>query len=191
MSRPGHHLENIRLALGDAQAPPEFEGPERMDAFDVLAGYFVLDALIANRDRHEHNWSVLSPRLLGPPIRLAPSYDHASSCGFNLRDTVRERLLGLPEGVQGWVERGTAWRFEHVEKKALTLVEHAAAALRLASPEGAHWWGVRLRALVLEPVLGAVERSKVEGMSEAATTFAGEVLTINLRRLRDVVTECS
>lgn len=79
VKRPGHNLRNIELALDDVAPPPEFEGPGSLSGFDVFAGYLLLDALIANRDRHEQNWAVLRPRLLGPPVRLSPSYDHASS----------------------------------------------------------------------------------------------------------------
>ncbi len=71
-----------------------------------LAGYFVLDALVGNTDRHSENWGVLqsqdgSRRIDG----LAPSYDHGSSLGRELMDERRERLLS-DNRVGGYVERG-------------------------------------------------------------------------------------
>jgi len=86
VERPGHSLANIRVALTGVLPPPGFSGPDEMEAFEVFAGYMVLDALIANRDRHEQNWAVLTPQLASVPERLAPTYDHASSLGFNLQD---------------------------------------------------------------------------------------------------------
>jgi hypothetical protein len=91
--RPGHNLVNIRTALTGVAPPPDFGGPEETTAFDAFAGYMVLDALIANRDRHEQNWAVLTPQLASLPERLAPSYDHASSLGFNLTDNSRQAYL--------------------------------------------------------------------------------------------------
>jgi hypothetical protein len=63
-------------------------------AFDVFAGYVVLDAWVANRDRHDNNWAVLRPiTLSADPLRLCGSYDHASSLGFNVTDEERSVRL--------------------------------------------------------------------------------------------------
>jgi hypothetical protein len=77
--RPGHNLVNIRQALLAVDVPPAFDGPQECGGFDVFVGYLLLDALIANRDRHEHNWAVLTPQLTTSSERLSPTYDHASS----------------------------------------------------------------------------------------------------------------
>lgn len=63
-----------------------------------FAGYLVLDALIGNVDRHHENWGVLRKRTNGEWLdRLAPTFDHASSLGRELRDSgakkSRERYL--------------------------------------------------------------------------------------------------
>jgi hypothetical protein len=100
--RPGHSLENIRAALTNAVSPPGFEGPEALTAFDVFAGYMVLDALIANPDRHEQNWAKLTPSLQFLPEALSPSYDHASSLGHNLRDPARQRCLDDSSRLETW-----------------------------------------------------------------------------------------
>lgn len=113
VKRPGHTLGNIRIALDGVSAPPGFEGPSEVTGFDVFAGYMLLDAVIANQDRHEQNWSVLTPRLTTSPELLAPTYDHASSLGFNLRDDVRSRCARDRARLERWAERGTAGRFEH------------------------------------------------------------------------------
>lgn len=54
---------------------------------DQMAGYLVLDALICNVDRHHENWGIL--RKITPDGwrgKLAPSFDHASSLGRELKD---------------------------------------------------------------------------------------------------------
>lgn len=187
VKRPGHSLVNIRAALEGVAAPPEFEGAGELSGFDVFAGYMILDALIANRDRHEQNWAVLSPQLLSSTERLAPSYDHASSLGYNLPDTKRRGCLEDSIRLRTWAERGTAYRFEHVGKSP-TLTSHAANAVALCSSAGADWWRGRLVDTDLEPVLAPLRERAVPGMSDLAAKFAHELLDLNLRRLRDVVT---
>lgn len=59
-----------------------------------FAAYVVLDALIGNTDRHHENWGFSVRRTrAGHRGFLAPSFDHASSLGRELRDEKRERLL--------------------------------------------------------------------------------------------------
>lgn len=54
---------------------------------EMLAGYLVFDALIGNVDRHHENWGILRKRFGdGWKGNLAPSFDHASSLGRELRD---------------------------------------------------------------------------------------------------------
>ena len=188
VKRPGHSLGNIKDALTDVIAPPAFEGPAGSAGYDVFAGYMLLDALIANRDRHEQNWAVLAPQLLTESVSLAPSYDHASSLGYNLLDPRRELLVSEPWRLEGWASKGTAYRFEHTGAPP-TLVEHAISALALASAEGADWWRERLATCDLDEVTYDLRSGSIAEMSEPAVTFAVELLDLNLRRLRDAISE--
>lgn len=45
-------------------------------ALDVFAGYVLLDAWIANQDRHHENWGALR---MGTALYLAPSFDHGAA----------------------------------------------------------------------------------------------------------------
>ena len=186
VKRPGHSLVNIRTVLSEVVAPPEFSGPPDSSGFDVFAGYMILDALIANRDRHEQNWAVLAPQLNSTSESLAPSYDHASSLGYNLTDPKRCAKLERTGGLQGWAEKGTAYRFEH-EGKPPTLVEHASNAVALCSAQGAEWWRTQLDRLDISLVLETLQNGDVPGMSEVAARFACDLLELNLRRLRDAI----
>lgn len=73
--REGHTLTNIQRALRDLNPPPDQEELKHLAAYDVFCGYLVLDALVANRDRHDHNWAVLilTERRLGCPRWQVPS----------------------------------------------------------------------------------------------------------------------
>lgn len=105
--RPGHSLSNIERALDGVLPPPGLKGPAGLTGFDVFAGYLVLDALIANPDRHEQNWAVLTPQLRTLPAALSPSYDHASSLGHNLQDPARRIYMNDPDRLAKWGLEGT------------------------------------------------------------------------------------
>jgi hypothetical protein len=184
--RPGHNLPNIREALGDVGSPLMFGGPATLTGFDVFAGYVLLDALIANRDRHEQNWAILAPRVKDSRDTLAPSYDHASSLGYNLTDERRRAFLAAPERLVAWAEKGTAYRFEHSARPE-SLVAHAMNALALSSRQGADWWAERIHGLRLQPLISEVLEEQVPDVSPDAARFACELLELNAGRLRDAL----
>lgn len=186
IKRPGHSLDNIKQVLFGSAPPPGFSGPSEMTGYDVFAGYMVLDALIANPDRHEHNWAKLVPRLANEPEHLAPSYDHASSLGHNLTPDRARSLQSPDDRVETWAGKGLAKRFENAGQPS-TLVEHARTAIEMCTPVGAHWWGRQLHALDLAPVIEPITNGAIPEMSEVTSMFASKVLNINLRRLRDAI----
>ena len=52
-----YSLANIKKALDGYSAPAPYAGAP---AFDWFAGYLMMDALVAGRDRHYENWGVIS-----------------------------------------------------------------------------------------------------------------------------------
>jgi hypothetical protein len=104
----------------------------RQRAKRALAEYLVLDALIANVDRHHENWGLLRKNVDGRWNGfIAPSFDHASSLGRELLDERREMLLR--EGrVGSYVEKGHGAVFwggdERRGPSPLELVRRAAKA---------------------------------------------------------------
>lgn len=180
--RPGHNLRNIREALRGSGAPPGFAGDNVVNGFDVFVGYLLLDALVANRDRHEENWSQLRPQLSSVEPQLCPSYDHSGSLGF------AERLAKLeqrrtPEALLTWAKNGTAWRFEHA-RKPITLVELAVDAMCQASTAAQAFWKRRLDVVDLTLVTDPLKQGVIPDMSEPAVTFVINLLHLNLERIR-------
>ncbi|MYR33232.1 hypothetical protein GTW20_13395 [Nocardiopsis alba] len=187
--RPGHSLTNIRAALQGVDAPEGFEGCSKGGrAFDAFVGYTLLDALIANRDRHDENWAVLQPQLGSLPGILAPTYDHGSSLGYNFSGPKRDRCLADSEELERWAMRGTAHRYEH-EPPAKTLVDHAVEALGMGSPDTAKWWTEQVLLLDLSEILEPLEQGAIPEMSEASVKFAAALLKLNLRRLQDAISD--
>ena len=179
--RPGHSPKMIMRALTGCQSPPDCGV---LTAAEVFAGYLVLDAWVANQDRHDQNWAVLHRAAVSGRLQLAPSYDHASSLGFNLFDDRREQLLSSSM-VKHWAERGRAHRFEHDPRlppsEVATLVTTAHHALDLAGERARRHWTERLRTLDWTEVEDVVMRTP--GLSDVTATFILELLVINRRRL--------
>lgn len=57
---------------------------------EVFLGYVMLDAWIANQDRHHENWGAL--RINGE-LFLAPTFDHGASLARNLSDEDRKKRM--------------------------------------------------------------------------------------------------
>ena len=82
-NQSNHTLANIRIACD--QLFVDHDGATAV--FAQFAEFLVLDALIGNTDRHHENWGIVVQQgENGWEGYLAPSFDHASSLGRELRD---------------------------------------------------------------------------------------------------------
>lgn len=183
-SRLGHNLSNISAVLRDLQPPPGEGLPSGWSAFDVFVGYLVLDAVIANQDRHEENWAVvLPPSTSRSAGALAPSFDHGSSLGFGLTDPYRRHRLD-GDGVEHWAARGLAARYEllpHAPRP--TLVKLAALALSRVDRAVRDHWLSQVAALDVDRVETIM--AEVPELSEDSRTFTVKIVEINRRRVLD------
>jgi hypothetical protein len=179
-TRAGHSLDSIASVL-EGVSPPA-GAPPHCTAFEVFSGFLLLDALVANQDRHEENWAVLRPLPGAGRITLAPSFDHGSSLGFNLRDDKRLLEVGR-SSVPAWACKATAQRFDRASDGMLTLVALALRALSRCTAPAREQWLAALEALSPSE-LGRVVAAVPE-MSDATRTFTSELLLTNRRRLLD------
>ena len=102
-----HTIENIQLAMRWL-----FEAPKADAVLTDLARYVVLDALIGNTDRHHENWGLkLAVEGQSRILNVAPSFDHASSLGRELRDE-RRVVLMAENRVPIYVEKGRGGLFK-------------------------------------------------------------------------------
>jgi len=104
-SQSDHTIHNIVASV--VQTSQLFD----IDAVPIIrdmAAYMVLDALIGNTDRHHENWGLLAkPGVDGEHVVLtaAPSFDHASSLGRELRGERAAALLAQSR-VPSYVRKG-------------------------------------------------------------------------------------
>lgn len=170
--RKGYTIDNVRRCLEGAAAPDP--STDRFSAWDVFVGYLVLDAVCANTDRHEENWAVLR----GESDQLAPSFDHASSLGFNLSDADRSERLATQDAlrqVDAWASRAQTPFFGRPHP-----IDAAVLGLQLVD-EGvkAHWTDAVAR-LELDEFFSVFPS---ERMSGPAREFAKRVAHSNTQRI--------
>ena len=164
-----HTLENIDGAIRGL-----FPADSANDVLSELAGYLVFDALIGNTDRHHENWGLLQkvqyqPRVLTRSV--APSFDHASSLGRELRDERRRELLDLAR-VKWYIDKGRGGIFRNPEERhgenPLRFVQIAAKAY----PSFFRPTLERVAVLNAADVRAMVEALPEERASQSAKRFA-------------------
>lgn len=172
-------VDAVKLALEGVQ-PPDAYLIEGLTAFDLWAGYLVLDAWVAGRDRHHENWAVLT----GPQHRrvLAPSFDHGNALGFQEPKEEHERLAADPPSLLRWAVRGTSHHFAGRPQ----LVELAHDAQELTSVHARDIWLSQLAAVSEDDVIAILHQVPTEIMSDASRTFCQRLLMLNRGRLCDV-----
>jgi hypothetical protein len=180
-NRVGHTVGNIqRLFAEFGVAPPVGFEPASFTAFDVFAGFLMLDAWVGNQDRHEENWAVLVTP--SGALSLAPSFDHGASLGSIRLEQHHVDMTADPAALEAFALGGCAKRMENGHKVQLVTV--AADALQRASPTAREYWLDRLSGMT--PETCATVLDGVPRLSDASRNFCLELLEVNRRRLLDV-----
>ena len=159
-----------------------FSGVET--AQDVFIGYLMLDAWIANQDRHHENWAIVATP--NKTLHLAPSFDHASSLGRNEADEQRqERLVTKDQGrsITHYVERArSAFYHDARSPKTLSTVDAFSEAGK-TRPLAADAWLERLRRVTSSDIQQIFNQIPAERMTPVASEFAQRMLELNCERL--------
>lgn len=164
--------------------PPDWQPPPAIaTAFDLFIGYLLLDAWIANQDRHHENWGLIRDR---ERIFLAPTFDHAASMGQNETDENRRtRLTTKDKGrhISTYVTRARSAIYEtKASKKPMPIIEvfrHAAGR----SPSAGQVWLERLRQIEENSVLRLFAKIPDDQATPIARDFACTLLSLNKQRL--------
>ena len=170
-------VEAVSQAL--AEVDPPTSADEELATWDVFVGYLFLDALIGNTDRHEENWSIIRPLQADGRRRLAPTFDHASSLGFQLSDQQKqERLTSRDSNFtpEGWADRAKT-RFAG-KPHPVDVVNQARGLDGQSAIE--HWLGRVQRIDDLVALIWAVPEHR---MSAPSKEFAERMLRRNWSRL--------
>lgn len=182
-----HTVDAVAEAVSGLQPP----SPEWManvpagvrSALDVFTGYVMLDAWIANQDRHHENWGALRE---GATRRLAPTFDHGAAMARNLADEERhERLISRDRGRQipAFVRRArSAFYADADARRPLTTVE-AWQAFKAKAPAAAEVWLAQLAVAEDPTIRRLLEEVPPARLSQVGRDFTAGLLAENRRRI--------
>ncbi len=153
-------------------------------ALDVFIGYLMIDAWVSNQDRHHENWGfIVSP---DRTIHLAPTFDHASSLGWNETDETRTQRLTTRDsrrGMDRYVERAQSAFFSSPNsRKPMPTLDVFRESSKLR-PLAAKAWLDRLSQISDNDVKHIFDQIPPERISDAARRFAMKMLQLNQNRL--------
>lgn len=172
---PGYTVEAVHRALAEVD-PPRGSVQPIQTAFDSWAGYLMLDAWVAGRDRHHENWAAIER---AGRLRLAPTFDHGNALGFQEPEPRVEALAKDADLVVRWAEKG---RSHHFSGKP-DLVQLAQTALNLASSDVSAYWLGRLAAVSDNEIERVLTSVPANYLSEAGCTFRAKLLQVNRERI--------
>ena len=144
----------------------------------------MLDAWIANQDRHHENWGlILSPNSM---VYLAPTFDHASSLGWNVPDKIRAERLRTKDvrwSMERYVEKAHSAFFSSKNSdRSLSTIEAFREAARLRPAAGKAWLA-QLAQVSQEAVCDIFAQIPSERITSAGIAFASRMLELNQQRL--------
>lgn len=187
-----HTVDAVAAVLELLRPPPRpySEGmPEGIDsALAVFTGYVMLDAWIANQDRHHENWAALRApgELTSANLHLAPTFDHGASLARNLTDEERtDRMQSRDRGRQmpAFVKRArSAFYADATQAKPMTTLA-AWRAFSRKTPQAATIWLEKLRGVDAAAVQRVLDEVPPQRMSQVCREFTRELLIENRRRL--------
>lgn len=153
------------------------------DSFEVFIGYLMLDAWIANQDRHHENWGVIE---FDQQLYLASTFDHAPSLGQNLTDNNRlKRLNTLDKNyhITAYVKKAKSAIYEQPgEGKSLSTLEAFSKVARRRKMAARAWLG-QLEQITESHYQAIFQQLPKDIISPVAIVFAMELLKLNQQRL--------
>jgi len=187
--RQSKHTLRVVLALISREAKGLPIGWSSLDRIitplDVFIGYLMLDAWIANQDRHHENWGlVIVPE--NRMVHLAPTFDHASSLGRNENDSSREERMNtrdIGRSMDKYVQRArSAFYNTPGDTKPLSTLEvFREAAMRRR--DAARFWLSKLEEISLSDTRSIIDQVPKEEMSDIAKEFTQRIIELNKLRL--------
>ncbi|MGM5063653.1 hypothetical protein EU244_002380 [Rhodococcus qingshengii] len=165
----------VKSALGQVGLTDEATTPVQT-GFDAWAGYLLLDAWVAGRDRHHENWAAIER---GGALRLSPSFDHGNALGFQEPDSKVSALAQHDDLLAKWANRG---RSHHFSGRP-SLVDLAQTALQLTGPGVPEYWLGKLEHVSAAEVSSVLAAIPSTYLSDNGRTFRAQLLSLNRERI--------
>ncbi|MCI0744970.1 MAG: hypothetical protein L0Y58_06150 [Verrucomicrobia subdivision 3 bacterium] len=156
-------------------------------ALGVFIGYMMLDAWVANQDRHHQNWGAIQEAGV---LRLSPTYDHGASLARNLTDEERKSRLETRDRnrtVEYFAGRARSGFYASPRDGKTMLALDVFGNFAQRDPSAARIWLGKLGEIRQNAVKAVLAEVPPQRMSPVTTEFTLELLMINQRRLLEGV----
>lgn len=153
-------------------------------ALDVFIGYVMLDAWIANQDRHHGNWAAI--RDVAGDLFLSPTFDHGAALARLLTDDERAERLSTRDRnrtVDNYVARARSACYADVSSEKPMGTLDCFTAFAAHSPVAARGWIDRLQTTDPKLVCEIVDRVPATRISDLAKQFTVKLLQANQQRI--------
>ena len=162
------------LDLADVKPPSNWQ--QQIPAIDtgakLFVGYMMLDCLVNNSDRHDHNWGVMA---VGDSLELIPSFDHGLSLGSTDEDEDKPDL-----SLADYVNRYSQSCFQSGYNKLPTLTVFERS--KQLDPAAAIWQE-RLKQVTSTQIQEIFNRIPDGRITPIAAKFAIDLLAYNRERI--------
>lgn len=176
-------IYGLLVRMSFLELPLDWEPPDDlMTPIGVMAGYLMFDVLIANQDRHEENWGFIS---CNRHVYLAPTFDHASSLGRELRDEKRAMKLAHVKDEHNVIGYASKARSQMYDKKTGERLSTIAAFLEFAAfcQEASRYWLHQLSEINEEYLCRLFSEIPDTHITDVGREFAVKLLMENKKRL--------
>lgn len=156
-------------------------------ALGVFIGYVMLDAWVANQDRHHQNWGAT---WLEPNLRLAPTFDHGASLARNISDEERkERLTTLDKNrsVAQFAARARSGFYGSAQDKKTLFAIEVFQKFAALDRDAARIWLGKLEGISEVAVASILAEIPPHRMSAVTRKFTSKLLMINQQRLLESI----
>jgi hypothetical protein len=165
-------IENVLNALDLSQIKIPNNWQQQIAGIDtgakLFVGYMMLDALTINRDRHYHNWGVMS---VNDRLELIPSFDH----GLSLASADR-----IDKSIERYVNRyKSPFQGANQQLSTFSVFERAARLY----PSAARIWQEQLKQVTSTQIKEIFNRIPDGRITPTAAQFAIELLAYNQERI--------
>jgi hypothetical protein len=158
-------------------------------ALDVFVGYMLLDAWVANQDRHHQNWGAIRH---GQSLRLAPTFDHGASLARNLADEERKERLTTRDSNRSlghFAGRARSGFYASPQDRKTMLALEVFRRFAERDAEAARIWLGKLSEISESVVEAILKEIPPQRMSPVTRDFTLRLIMINQRRLVQVFEE--
>lgn len=180
-----HTVDAIVTVLGDLGPPCGWSTHDVVaSALDVFVGYILLDAWIANQDRHHGNWGAVTDAR--GQLSLAPTFDHGAALARLLTDSERqERLQTRDRGrsIATYVTKARSACYADISSERTLSSLDCFREFAKRTPDAAIAWQKRLESIHDTQVIAIVDRIPPSRISDVAREFTLELLAENKKRL--------